>query len=456
MGGEHKVVHHARSRATPTGGHARRKAEDMAEVLDKEQETARDKQLSLADFYSSPDPDIFAKTKALSEYVALQKEIGHYSYRRTLVSPNANRVVIRDEATGKTREMVMMASNNYLGLATHPRVVKAGLEAYEKWGAGAGSVPLLAGTLDIHRELEKKLAAFKGCEDCIIFPAGWSSNVGIISGLAREGDLVLNDILNHASIVDGSRLSGAEVKTFPHKNLAALDRYLDRLSPRHVGRLVIVDGVFSMDGDIAPLPEMVDICRKHGARLMIDEAHATGVIGDHGHGSPEHFHLEGKIDIVAGTLSKGLAGVGGFACSTREVVEYLRYYSRSYMFSTALPPAVTASLIAALDVIDTEPELRQKLWSNIRYFKEGLESLGFDLGESETAIFPVIIGDDWKVKEMTRLMHEEGIFVNAVFYPAVAKRLSRIRMSLMATHTKEDLDLTIAACAKAGRKLGII
>jgi len=450
MGGEHKTVHHH------PGDRARRKVGAMAKLLELEKETARDKQMSLADFYSSPDPDIFAKTKALCDYADSQRKIGHYAYRRTLLSACENRVVILDQFTGKSREMVMMASNNYLGLTTHPKVVRAGIEAYEKWGAGAGSVPLLAGTLELHRELERKLAAFKGCEDCIVFPAGWSSNVGVISGLAREGDLILNDILNHASIVDGSRLSGAEVKTFPHKNLAALDRYLERLSPRFHGRLVIVDGVFSMDGDIAPLPEMVDICRKHGARLMIDEAHASGVIGEHGHGSPEHFHLEGKIDIVAGTLSKGLGGVGGFAASTKEVVEYLRYYSRSYMFSTALPPAVTASLIAALDVIDTEPELRERLWWNIRYFRKGLTSLGFDLGESETAIFPIIIGDDWKVKEMTRLLHQDGIFANAVFYPAVAQRLSRIRMSLMATHTKEDLDLTIAACAKAGTKLGVI
>jgi len=428
--------------------------EDERRELDAENQ--RERQLSLADFYSLPDPDIFAKTRALYEYAQSQKKIGHYAYRRTLLAASDHRVVIRDEATGKPREMIMMASNNYLGLVTHPKVVQAGIEAYEKWGAGAGSVSLLAGTLDIHRELERKLAAFKGCEDCIVFPAGWSSNVGVISGLAREGDLILNDILNHASIVDGSRLSGAEVKTFPHKNLAALERYLDRLSPKFHGRLVIVDGVFSMDGDIAPLPEMVEICRKYGARLMIDEAHATGVIGEHGHGSPEHFHLEGRIDIVAGTLSKALGGVGGFACSTKEVVEYLRYYSRSYMFSTALPPAVTASLIAALDVIDSEPELRERLWWNIRYFREGLTSLGFNLGESETAIFPIIIGDDWKVKEMTRLLHEDGVFVNAVFYPAVARRLSRIRMSLMATHTKEDLDQTIAACARAGRKLGII
>ncbi len=416
----------------------------------------RKDELSLADFYTQAHPDIFAKTKAFYDFTREQKRVGHYVARRTLLTASQNRVVIHDERTGKPREMIMMASNNYLGLTTHPRVVRAGIEAYEKWGAGAGSVSLLAGTLELHRKLERKLAEFKGAEDAIVYPAGYSANVGIIAGLCRPGDLILNDILNHASIVDGSRLSGAEVKTFPHKSVEGLDRALGRLSPRYNGRLVIVDGVFSMDGDIAPVPEMLEVCRRHDARLMIDEAHATGVIGKRGHGTPEHFSLEGKIDIVAGTLSKGLGGVGGFAAASKEVVEYLRFYSRSYMFSTALPPAVTASLIAALEVIDEEPGLLVRLWENIRYMRDGLIGHGFNLGESETAIFPIIIGDDWKVKEMTRLLHEEGVFVNAVFYPAVSRRLSRIRLSLMATHTREDLDCTIEACARIGSKLGVV
>jgi glycine C-acetyltransferase len=317
-------------------------------------------------------------------------------------------------------------------------------------------VPLLAGTLALHRRLEERLARFKGCEAAVVFATGYSSNVGCVSALARPGDLVVNDILNHASIIDGCRLSGATVKAFPHNDTKALDGLLSRASGEYHGKLVVVDGVFSMDGDIAPLPALIEVCRKHGARLMIDEAHATGVIGAQGRGTPEHHGVEGKVDIVAGTLSKGLGGVGGFVASTAEVVEYVRFYARSYMFSTALPPTVAASVLAALEVIATEPGLRQRLWDNIRYMRERLTAAGFDLGNSQTAIFPLILGDDVKVKEMGRILHELGIYVNPVFYPAVSRKLSRVRLSIMATHTREDLDQTVEACREAGRAVGAL
>ncbi|HSW09818.1 MAG TPA: aminotransferase class I/II-fold pyridoxal phosphate-dependent enzyme [Bacillota bacterium] len=416
----------------------------------------RQDERTLADFFALPDPDIFAKTRPFFQFCEGVRERGHYLYRRTLMGPSANRVTIWDEERGSPRSMVMMASNNYLGLTTHPRVVEAGLDAQRRYGAGSGSVSLLAGTLDLHRQLEERLAAFKSCEDAVIFPAGYSANVGCVMGLAREGDLVINDILNHASIIDGCRLSGAAIKTFPHCSVEALDKLLARQAGSHAGRLVIVDGVFSMDGDIAPLPRLIEVCRKHGARLMVDEAHATGVIGPGGRGTPAHHGVEGQVDLVAGTLSKALGGVGGFVAATREVVHYLRFYARSYMFSTALPPAVAGSVLAALDVLDDEPELLRQLWDNIRYLQAGLRGLGFNLGNQETAIFPLIIGDDVRVKEMGRLLHEAGIYANPVFYPAVSRRLSRIRLSLMATHTREDLDLTLSACEEAGRKLGII
>ena len=416
----------------------------------------RPRETSLADFYQLDDKDIFAKARAFHPYVEETKRKGHYLYRRTLVKSCENRVVVRDEDSGREREMIMLASNNYLGLTSHPRVVEAGQRALEEYGIGAGSVPLLAGTLKIHRELEARLAAFKGCEDAIVFSSGYSSNVGAIAGLARSGDLLLNDSLNHASIIDGCRLSGATAKGFPHLKMTSLDRLLDRTQDQYQGRMVIVDGVFSMDGDIAPLPELIEICHRHGARLMIDEAHATGVIGRNGRGTPEHHDVEGQVDIVAGTLSKALGAVGGFIASSREVIQYIRFYARSYMFSTALPPSTTASVLAGLDVIEQEPELRKNLWDNIHFMRSALQDAGFDLGRSETAIFPLVLGDDVKVKEMSRLLHEKGIYVNAVFYPAVARRLSRVRLSIMATHTRDDLETAVKACIEAGKQVGAI
>jgi glycine C-acetyltransferase len=410
----------------------------------------------MADFYGLPDRDVFAKARPFWHFIQDTLQRKHNTYRRTLVGSNGHRVTIRDPYTGQLREMVMMASNNYLGLTTHPRVVEAGRVANEKYGAGAGGVPLLAGNLDLHHQLEEKLARFKSSEDCIVFSSGYSNNVGCISALIRKGDVALNDRLNHASLIDGCRFSGGELRTFKHNNMESLERVLAECDQKYLGKLVVVDGVFSMDGDITNLPEVVKISQRYGARVMIDEAHATGVIGEHGRGTPEHFQMEGQIDIVAGTLSKGLGGVGGFACSTREVINYIRFYARSYMFSTALPPAVTASLIEALSVIEQEPELRARLWDNIRYVHKSLRGMGFDIGTTETAIVPVLVGDDLLLREMTWRIHEAGIFANPVFYPAVPKKLSRMRLSIMATHTQDDLDQTMSAFEKIGRELAII
>ncbi|MDP2872487.1 MAG: aminotransferase class I/II-fold pyridoxal phosphate-dependent enzyme [Bacillota bacterium] len=414
------------------------------------------RQFSMADFYELPDRDIFAKAKPFWQFVQDTLALRHNTYRRTIIGPNGHRVIIQDPYTGELREMIMMASNNYLGLTTHPRVVEAGRRAHERYGVGAGGVPLLAGTLDLHHALEARLAKFKSCEDAIVFSSGYSSNVGCISALIRKGDVALNDRLNHASLIDGCRFSGGELRTFKHNNMESLERVLAECDDKYLGKLVIVDGVFSMDGDITDLPRVVEVSRRHGARVMIDEAHATGVIGKNGRGTPEHFGMEGQVDIVAGTLSKALGGVGGFVCSNREVVNYIRFYARSYMFSTALPPAVTASLIEGINVIEEEPELRAQLWRNIRYVHDSLRRMGFDIGTTETAIVPVIVGDDPKLREMTRRIHEEGIFANPVYYPAVPKKVSRLRLSLMATHTQEDLDQTLSAVEKVGREFGVI
>jgi len=413
------------------------------------------REFSLADFYDQPDKDIFAKAHTFQRFVEDVRDRGHYTYLRTVVGANSNRVMVED-ATGARREMIQMASNNYLGLTTHPRVVEAGRKAHDKYGAGAGGVPLLAGYLDILRELEVRLAEFKSGEDCVVFSSGYSSNVGIISALIRKGDVALNDRLNHASLIDGCRFSGGELRTFKHNNMESLERVLSECDDKYQGKLVVVDGVFSMDGDITDLPHVNEIAHRHGARVMIDEAHASGVIGATGRGTPEHFGMEGQIDIVAGTLSKGLGGVGGFVTGPREVMTYIRFYARSYMFSTALPPAVIGSLIEAINVIEQEPELRAQLWRNIHYMHDNLRRMGFDIGPTQTAIVPILIGDDILTRDMGKQAHEQGIFLNPVYYPAVPKRVSRLRLSIMATHTPEDLDQTLSVLEKIGRDYGVI
>lgn len=418
-------------------------------------QTFDSRELSLVDFAEYPHRDLFAKTVRFGRFTDDIAARGHDLYRRTLLTGSEHRAVMRDPFTGEVREMVMMGTNNYLGLSTHPRVVAAGTAANEKYGAGAGSVPLLAGTLDIHRELEEKLAKFKGCEDAIIFTSGYSSNVGCVSALVRQGDVAINDRINHASIVDGCKLSGGDTRWFRHNDMKNLARALRDADQAYNGKLIIVDGVFSMDGDICKLPEIVALAKQYGARVMIDEAHASGVIGAHGRGTPEHWNMEGQVDIVAGTLSKGLAGVGGFIAGSREVINYLRFYARSYMFSTAMTPAITASLIAAIDVIETEPELRARLWANIDYMMTNLRGMGFDLGNAETAIIPIIIGDDTKVKDMAADIHKAGVHLNPVFFPAVARKKCRLRLSIMATHTREDLDQTLNAIEATARKHGV-
>lgn len=410
--------------------------------------------LSLADFMSMPGLDIMQRAERFYEFIEDSKQKRHYQYKRVAVNGSEPVRKIIDHYTGKMREMVYLASNDYLNLTRHPRVVEAGREALEKYGAGAGSVPLLGGTLDIHIELEKRIAGFKGCEAAIIYTSGFGSNAGTLLSMLQEDDVAVLDMLVHASIIDGCK--NTNVKFFKHNDLRSLEHTLKKVKDGYRTKLVAVDGVYSMDGDIAPLDRIVELARHYGAYVMVDEAHATGVIGKNGRGTPEHCNVEGKVDIVAGTFSKALGGVGGFVAANKKLVELLHFYSRPYMFSTAMTPQVAASLIAAMDVIESEPELRQKLWDNIRYFRKNLLDLGFNLGNAETAIFPVIISDDYKVKEMCRRLHEMDIYVNPVLYPAVQRKLARIRMSIMSAHTREHLDKALNALEDVGREFGVI
>lgn len=409
---------------------------------------------SMKDFYDIPGKDIMERASIFNEFVEDVKKRRHYQYRRISSTGSSPVMKVRDHYTGEEREMIYMGSNDYLNLTRHPRVVEAGRKTLMKYGAGAGSVPLLGGTLDIHIELEKHMAKFKGCEDAIIYTSGFGSNAYSLLALLSKQDIAILDQYVHASIVDGC--SNTNIRWFRHNRLDALEKYLSKFKDQYRTKLVVVDGVYSMDGDIAPLDEIVEMAHHYGAYVMVDEAHATGVIGENGRGTPEHFHIEGKVDIVAGTFSKAIGAVGGFIAAKKELVELLRFYSRGYMFSTAMTPQAAGSIIESLKVIEEEPQLREKLWSNINYFKKNLLDLGFNIGNSETAIFPIIIGDDHKVKEMCRRLDEMGIYVNPVFYPAVSRNLARIRISLTAGHTKEHLDYVLNALESLGKEYDII
>ncbi|WP_010681053.1 aminotransferase class I/II-fold pyridoxal phosphate-dependent enzyme [Acetivibrio cellulolyticus] len=410
--------------------------------------------VSLADFLNIPSVDIMGRAQKFYQFATDLKSVGPKQFKRVALEGSGPVRKVVDSYTGEIREMIYLSSNDYLNLTRHPKVVKAGMEALQKYGTGAGSVPLLGGTLDIHVELEKRVARFLRCEDAIIFPSGFASNVGALMALMQEEDVVITDMLVHASVIDGCK--NTNIKYFKHNDVKYLENVLKRVKGRYRTKLIVVDGVYSMDGDIAPLNKIIEIAKYYGAYVMLDEAHATGVIGKNGRGTPEHFNMEGKVDIISGTFSKSLGGEGGFIASNKELVELLNFYSRTYMFSAAITPQAAASTIAAIDVVENEPEHRKKLWENIRYFRKGLQSLKFYLGHSEAAIFPIIIGDELRVGEMCRKLHERNIYVNPVLYPAVPKKLSRIRISMMSSLSKEHLDCTLNSLEDVGRDLGII
>lgn len=409
---------------------------------------------SLIDFLDMDDNDIIQRASLFKEYSTHTRAKKHDYYRRVSLDGSGPVMNVYDYETGLPKEMIYMASNDYLNLTKHPRTIEAGINAIKKYGVGAGSVPLLGGTFDLHIKLEKKIAEFKGCKKALLFPSGYGANTGSLLGLLQNKDLAILDRLVHASIIDGCK--NTNVKFFKHNDLKSLERILDKSKKEYRTRLIIVDGVYSMDGDIAPLDKIIELAKTYGAYVMVDEAHATGVIGENGRGTPEHFNIEGKVDIVSGTFSKAIGSVGGFVAANEELIELLHFYSRSYMFSTAPPPQVIGAILESVNVIETEPELRKKLWQNIIYFRENLLHLGFNINGSQTAIFPIIIGDDYKVKEACKMLHERGIYVNPVLYPAVQRRLARLRISLMSAHTKEHLDKTLEALQDVGKKLNII
>ncbi len=392
--------------------------------------------------------DLFEKCAQAVEFESGLRQSGHYFFFRKLESPQDAEVVVNG------KRVIMIGSNNYLGLTNHPRVKEAAIKAIEKYGTGCAGSRFLNGNLEIHEELEKKLARFLRKEAALVFATGYQTNLGVISALVERNDVAIIDMYDHASIMDGCRLSFGEVRKYQHNDMNALERALEANKGKN--KLIVVDGVFSMEGDIADLPAIVKLAKAYGARIMLDDAHAVGVLGEGGRGTAEHFGLENEVDLIMGTHSKALAAIGGYIAGPSDAISWIKHVSRSMIFSASLPPPLVASVSTALDIIEEQPELRARLWGNTRKMLKGFKALGFDTGSSETPIIPVVIKDTVKTYEMCRLLFENGVFVNAVISPAVAQGRELLRTSYMATHTEDQLDRVLAAFEKVGRQMGVI
>jgi glycine C-acetyltransferase len=353
------------------------------------------------------------------------------------------------------RDVINLASNNYLGLANHPRMNAAAAKAAAELGAGSGAVRTISGTMAMHRELERRFADFKHAEDALMFQSGFTANAGTVAAVLDKEDVIVSDRLNHASIIDGARLSRAEIKVFEHRDADHADALLAETKRPGRRQLLITDGVFSMDGDIAPLPALVEVAEKHDAIMMIDDAHASGVLGAAGAGTVDHFGLHGRVDIQVGTLSKAIGVLGGFIAGPTQLIEWLVNRGRPFLFSTSAPPAVVAACIEALEIIRDEPERLERLWQNTRTFKAGLHELGFDTGDSETPITPVITGDEATTQTFARRLFEEGVFTPAIVYPTVVKGRARVRTIVTADHTEADLGEALAVFGRVAEELGL-
>jgi len=367
--------------------------------------------------------------------------------------------ILEDEQKPRTtfdhRQVVNLSSNNYLGLTTHPRLREAALDATRRLGVGSGSVRTIAGTMDIHMELERRLAAFKKTEAVVVFQSGFAANAGTVAAVLTKDDVVVSDELNHASIIDGCRLSRATIKVFPHKDVDAARNVLSGL-PADQRKLLITDGVFSMDGDLGALPGLCALAEEFGCIMMVDDAHASGVFGTNGRGTIDHFAVHGRVDIQVGTLSKAVGVLGGYVAGSRTLIEFLYHRARPFLFSTSHPPAVAAACIAALDVLEQEPQIIDRLWENTRFFKSGLEALGFDTGLSQSPITPVIVGDGALAMKLSDRLFEEGVFAQGIAYPTVARDKARVRTIVTSAHTRDELQFALDVFGHVGRELGIL
>src|SRR5882724_336605 len=398
-------------------------------------------------------------TRPQLAYLAQQldelKKKGTYFKLRVLEDEQA------PECTFDGKHVINLASNNYLGLTTHPKLRAAAIEATRKFGVGPGAVRTIAGTMRLHLELEEKIARFKNVEACVVFQSGFTANAGTVSAILGKEDFIISDELNHASIIDGARLSRAKILVYKHKDVAHAEEHLASVKDQPGRKLLITDGVFSMDGDIGPLPGLCDVAEKYGAIMMVDDAHSSGVLGKNGRGTIDHFNVHGRVDIQVGTLSKAIGAIGGYVCGTRDLIDFLYHRARPFLFSTSHPPSVAATCIAAFDVLQEEPDRIEKLWENTRFWKKELGLLGFDIGgkttpASETPITPIIVGDAKLTMEFSRELFKEGVMGTGIAFPTVPEGKARIRTIVTATHTQEELGQALDVLKTVGKRMGIV
>ncbi len=359
------------------------------------------------------------------------------------------------------RKVINLASNNYLGLCNHPKLEEAAIRAVREHGVGSGAVRTIAGTMRIHMELEEKIAAFKNVEACVVFQSGFTANAGTVGSILGKEDFILSDELNHASIIDGARLSRAKIKVFRHKDVAHCEELLLEIQNEPGKKLIITDGVFSMDGDIGPVGELAALAEKYGAIMMVDDAHASGVLGRNGRGSVDHFNVHGKVDVQVGTLSKAIGALGGYVCGSRDLIDFLYHRARPFLFSTSHPPSVAATCIAAFDILQNEPERIERLWANTDYFKEQLTAAGFDIGghttpASETPIIPIIVGDGRRTMDFSKALFEQGLMATGIAFPTVPEGKARVRIIMTSEHTREQLDQALEILTTTARKMSIL
>ena len=401
-------------------------------------------------------PSTITTTRPQTEYLRhamedLEKQ--HLHYRLRILEGEQKPI-----ATVDGKEIINLSSNNYLGLTTHPKLRRAAIDAIRKYGVGSGAVRTIVGTMKIHMDLEEQIARFKGTEACVVFQSGFTANSGTVSAILGKEDLIISDELNHASIIDGCRLSKATIKVFKHKDVADCQRILEETKDWNGHKLLITDGVFSMEGDIAPLPQLCDLAEKYNCIMMVDDAHSSGVLGRNGRGTVDHLGCHGRVDIQVGTLSKAIGSIGGYVCGSRDLIDFLYHRGRPFLFSTSHPPSVTATCQAAFELLDSEAgaKLVKRLWSNTKFFKRRLKKLGFNTGKSETPITPIIVGEAGKAFDFSRQLFDEGVLALAIGYPVVPEGQARLRTIVTATHKRADLERALEIFERVGKNLAVI